>query len=278
MKIGLALSGGGVLGVAHIGLLEELEKNNIRLSIISGTSSGAIIGALFAKGGTKKIHEFLEDLAKAGLFTRSKLLMKMHPDKVFEEIRSALKKHLGTQAFYDLNTKFACLATDITTGRRVVFEKGNLIDCIMASAAYPGVFSVQKIGENYYIDGGISRNLPVGTARRLGANFVIGSSLYNVSSLGKFDKDGNLKLNRLDVAVRSLDIIQKNLAELEERHCDFLFQPPVEDFSWYNFDKMSEILEIGRKNAREYIPGLQKKIKKTVNPSLWQIIFGSPDF
>lgn len=272
MKIGLVLSGGGVLGAAHVGLLEEIEKRKIPADIITGVSIGAIVGALYAEGGTKLVMEFFERIDRSKV-TSGNFVTNLRPDLVFDEIRHILTELLP-ECIHDLPIKFACVATNLQTGKRVVFEKGNLVDCLMASAAYPGFFPVQQIDGDFLIDGGISRNLPVGTARRLGADFVIGSSLYNIGKFKKLDEDGKLKANRLDIILRSLDIVQKNLAELEERRCDFCLFPKIEGISWTDFSHAGKALEAGRKSAAENIQILMNQIKKQkAAPSLFKILF-----
>ncbi len=271
MKIGLALSGGGVLGIAHLGVLEEIEKEGIKIDQICGVSAGAIVGALFADGGIRRVNEFWSDLESSGLFKTNRIIFNLNPDKVFTTIAHTLKKHLHAEKFYDLPIKFSCIATDIADGSMHVLKDGNIVEAVMASAAYPGVFPVQRIGDHNYIDGGVTRNLPAGILRKNGADFVIGSSLYSVAKLEKYDKNGELKISRVEVMFRALDVMQKEMAEAEMKSCDFCFNPPVESFRWYNFDKMAEIKKIGEEYAEEFFPKLKKLLQteKVQKPATW---------
>lgn len=268
MKIGLALSGGGVLGAAHLGLLDEIEKNNIKLTMISGTSSGAIIGALYANGGMAKINQFITLLEKDGFFSKKSLAFNT-PDKIFSKIKLALKETLSTDNFYDLSISFFCTVTDIASGEKKIISKGSLIDAVMASSAYPGVFPVQNIDGHHYIDGGVTSNLPAKILKEKGADFIIGSSLYGVSKL-KTDEQGSLKTNRIEVAMRAIDIMQKKLAEAEEKFCDFYLHPEVESFSWYRFDRFNEIRQQGNMYVGEEMARLLAKLKKTKKGSFWR--------
>ena len=275
MKIGLALSGGGVLGAAHIGLLEELEKQKIPVSIISGASSGAIIGALYSDGGMAKVNSFVDDLKNQGLFDKRRLILNLNPDRLFMQIRETLGRNLSSKDFDDLALKFSCIATDITDGSSLVFDHGNLVDSIMASAAYPGIFPIQKIEGRFYIDGGITHNLPAKATIKMGADFVIGSSLYSLSKFEKVDRSGVLKINRVETTIRALDILQHELASNLATYCDFCFDPPVGEHHWFNIDRFDEILEIGRVHARANIGELIGKIAgKKVKRGFWHRLTG----
>jgi len=272
MKIGLALSGGGVLGVAHIGLLEQLEKRQIRASLVAGTSAGAILGSLYAKGGVVLIDLFLERLKNDGLFSRSSVIKYPTPDKIFEKVRQTLGEFLNAQDFKDLPVKFFCNATAIENGENEIFYRGELLPRIMASAAYPGVFGVQKIDDHYYFDGGISRNLLARVLADKGAGFIIGSNLYNIKKYENYSTNNGLR-SRAEIAVRALDIMQKELAATELDQCDFVFDPPVDAFRWYNFDRIEEIRQIGRECAKESIEQLVKAIKVKDIKGFWKNLF-----
>ena len=271
MKIGLVLSGGGVLGVAHISVLKELEANNIKISAISGCSSGAIIGALYADGGILRIEAFLRDLEDAGLFAKRNIKFAL-PDKVFDQIRQSLRKNLRSKKFYDLSVDYCCTATDLIAGKAISLHDGDLVDSIMASASYPGVFQAQEIGGKILIDGGVTNNLPVLPIKNK-TDFIIGSSLHKVQSLEKLDTVK--KLSRLAVTLRSIDLMQQELAEIAAKDCDFVFYPPIEEFNWYNFDKIFEIEKISDQYAGDRIKELKKVISGTMRKKkgFWSDLF-----
>jgi NTE family protein len=271
MKIGLALSGGGVLGVAHVSILRQIEENNIKINMVSGSSSGAIIGALFADGGVKTIEIFLDDMEKAGVFTKGNLKFAL-PDRLFAQVRQSLEKTLEAKKFYDLKTEFSCIASDMLNGKMVILNSGNIIDAVMASAAYPGVFQPQEIDGKILVDGAITRNLPVGVLKGKKPDFIIGSSLYRVGKISR-QENGKNKLNRLSTALRALNILQQELAELEGRDCDFLFTPPVDNFNWYSFDRLQEIRKIADEYSLVQIDNLKRELKKKDHKGFWASIF-----
>lgn len=247
------------MGIAHYGVLKQLEMQNIPISIISGTSVGAILGALFAAGGSAKVESFLAYLDGAGVFRQNKLFF---PGTLFATIRLALEKYLGVTDFKQLKTPFICIATDIATGEEVILEKGNIIDAVMASAAYPGVFNTQFINDRNLVDGGVVRNMPVTELKDRGADFIIGSSLCNIDGIDKKEKSGRIHLSRFDTIARAADIMQRDLAQKEIRLCDFCFYPPVSNFRWYQFDQLPKLKEVGDEYAKNNIDKLIKLLNK----------------
>jgi NTE family protein len=247
MKIGLALSGGGALGVAHIGAIEEIENAGIKINYICGVSSGAIIGLTYATRGLDSLHEFY-DRALAGFGKKNRFLLAKGPQAAFKYVESALSELCGGKSFKQLKIPFQCCATNLATGEREVFNSGDPVAAAMASSAYAGVFLAHNINGKFYIDGGVTRNLPAEETRAMGADFVIGSSIYAVD---RIDDKKTEKLNRLEIAGRAMDIIQKELSRFEEKQCDFCFNPRVEQYKWFDFFKMEEILAQGRANAKK---------------------------
>jgi NTE family protein len=257
MKIGLALSGGGALGAAHIGVIEEIEKAGIKIDCVCGTSAGAIIGLAYAAGGMETLRRFygeaLADFAKKGPLSLAK-----GPQGVLEYIESALEKICAGKDFSDLKIPFSCCATDLATGKIKIFKSGDPIAAVAASSAYPGVFAAQKMNGKFYIDGGVTRNLPAEEVRAAGADFVIGSSIYSIDVLD--DKKVG-RMNRVEIAARALNILEKELSRFGEKHCDFCFRPAVRQYYWFDFFKMGEIMEQGRKDAAAQIKDLLLKFK-----------------
>lgn len=251
-KIGLALSGGGALGAAHIGAIEALEKNGIKIDYICGVSSGAIIGLAYAAGGLAALRKFYDE-ALLNFVRKNKFIFAKGPDAALEYIESALRRICGPGDFGNLKIKFLCCAANLTTGEREIFSAGDPVAAVMASSAYPGVFAPRIINGNFYIDGGANRNLPAEETRAAGADFVIGSSIYSVDAIS-IAKAG--KMNRLEVAGRAMDIIQKELSRFEEKQCDFCFKPAVQQFRWFDFFKMEEIAAAGRQNAEKQAKSL----------------------
>ncbi len=166
MNITLALSGGGVKGFAHIGVLRVLESDADRIRGIAGTSVGGLVGALYAAGYTPDEMEVrLRDIDQGSLFSR------MHGDGPsllgFTGVTAILSELLGNRTFDDLRLPLAITATDLTTGLPVVIKSGKLLDAVLATSAVPGVFPPKRIDGHLLVDGGVTNPIPVAEARAL---------------------------------------------------------------------------------------------------------------
>ncbi len=252
-KIGLALSGGGALGAAHIGVIEEIEKAGIKPDYVCGVSSGAIIGLIYALGGAKALRDFFDELAGSRIFQKKEYLLIGGPRRVRKLAESLLKKGVAGRSFADLNMNFASIATNIATGQKEMIFRGDPVAAVMASAAYPALSPIQKIGNDYYFDGGVTCNLPAEDVRRMGADFVIGSSIYSISAI---DREEVAKMGKLAILWRTFDIFDKQLARYEARSCDFLFKPKIGSFKIFDFTRLREIEKMGRAYARRNIKTL----------------------
>lgn len=250
MRVGIALSGGGALGAAHIGVLEAIEASGMPVDLVCGTSAGAIIGLLFAYGGGEAIGAFLQDIADAGLITRPFLLSR-GPEHIFTLIAEMLRKRVPVTTFSALSRRFSCVATDISAGDMVVLSDGDPVDAVMASSAYPGVFPAQRREQRWLVDGGVVCNLPAHVIRGQGADFIIGSSLYGLTPL--HNPTRATPPSRIQTALRALEVQQHALSEVHMHECDYCFTPPVDAFKWYEFTHLPAIHALGRAYAQEHM-------------------------
>ena len=215
-KIGLALSGGGARGGAHVGILKALEELDIPIDYIAGTSMGAIVGGLYAAGyDAAGIETILKEIdwtqamsdqpARRDRAMRKKeleaeflipfrvgfnrggvqlplgLIEGQHLDQVFHEL---LMPVMHVKQFDQLPIPFRAVATDLVTGEEFVLSQGSLPDSLRASMSVPGVFAPVRIGDRLLVDGGMSNNLPVSVVREMGADIVIAVNL-NSDIVGK---------------------------------------------------------------------------------------------
>ncbi len=252
-KIGLALSGGGALGAAHIGIIEEIEKAGIRPDCVCGVSSGAIIGLIYAAGGTKALRDFFDEIVGSKIFQKKEYLLIGGPRRIREFVESSLEKRVAGRSFAGLEMNFAAVATNVATGRKEIISRGDPVAAVMASSAYPALAPIRKIGNNYYFDGGVTCNLPAEDVRRMGADFVVGSSIYSISEI---DRKEVAKMGKLAILWRTFDIFDKQLNRYEARDCDFLFKPKIDSFKIFNFTRMREIEKMGRAHAKRNIKTL----------------------
>jgi NTE family protein len=243
-KIGLALGGGAVLGAAHIGVLRALEEMDVEISFVTGTSIGALVGALFAFGNTSKdIEKIALDLSwmnisgiaifESGLLSNAKL-------------GDLLKKSLGEKRIEDSDIPLAVIATDITNGDKVVLDKGSVAQAVMASTCIPGVFGPVKFDDKLLVDGGIVENIPIDTVKKMGADFVIGVDLNAIKSYHKPD-------SIIDVIINSFHFTLKAAAKYQTKDADLLITPDLSKFNMVSTSQIKDLIEQGYKDAKKQI-------------------------
>jgi NTE family protein len=296
--IGLALGGGAARGLAHIGVLYELESAGIQVDLISGSSAGALIGALYSIQPDAK---FVEEKARSFLNSREFRLTKIDflrrreesPPGFFYNIKSFVMKgilitssvtrkgfvdpdsfktavqHLvGNYTFNDLKLKFSAVAADIQTGEEVIIQEGKLVDALIASCSIPGIFPPYEIDGRILVDGSWVSPVPVSSARKLGAEFVIGVDISR-------DLDDTAELERgLNIMLRTSAITRQRLKEMELQYADVVIRPDVGKVHWANFTKLNQLIELGRLATQSKIDEIKHKTKrgifKNILPSFLQ--------
>jgi NTE family protein len=260
-KIGLALGSGGARGYAHIGVIKILQKNNIPIDFIAGTSIGAIVGGYFALNlNTDKLEEIGLDLNAVDIW--KKLVDLNNPKKSLikgQKIRDFLKQFFGDKTFKDTKIPLAIGATDIEDGKLVVFKKGKIIDAAIASSTLPGIFPAYAYENKHLVDGGIADGLPIDLVRKMGADIIIGVDLYN-SELPEF-KD----TSTLSVMERTYNILLSKLSiyqEHEYKNNIIVLRPKTgSGIQLFAFDKAKKFIEAGEKEAEKNL----EKIKRMIN-------------
>lgn len=177
--LAVVLGSGAARGLAHIGVLEVLEKHRLKPDLIVGSSMGAMIGGAYAAGLAPN------QIAEIACRTNWKKVVQILFPKRFrrdglldgDRVEEFLISLLGEENIEDLPVRFACVATDLLTGEEIVLNSGSLINAIRASISFPFLFQPVKIGQNYLIDGGVVNPVPVSVARQMGAQVVIASNV-----------------------------------------------------------------------------------------------------
>ncbi|MCO4291769.1 patatin-like phospholipase family protein [Solitalea sp. MAHUQ-68] len=280
-KVGLVLSGGGAKGLAHIGILKAIDSAGLKIDYITGTSMGAIMGALYAAGYSGKE---IEVIAKATswdqLLTNQPNLQSIVYEEKSEFDRYAIELPLvkgkvkissgvleaqelwltfaklflpihDVQDFSKLKIPFKCIATDVATGKMVVLDKGNIINAVRASMAIPTVFTTVEYEGMRLIDGGVVRNFPVQNVKEMGADYVIG---VNVGQ-GLQSKD---KLSSaLDVLYQVGSYREAEDFVLQIKECNLFIEPNIEGYSAASFDDADSIMKRGEDAAKKYYPALK---------------------
>ncbi|MBT8313892.1 MAG: patatin-like phospholipase family protein [Maribacter sp.] len=246
MNTGLVLSGGGVRGVAHIGAIRALEEHDIFPTHIAGTSAGAIVGALYANGNTwQEILDFFKtvQIFKIDNFARRKPGF-INTEKLYDSFKRILIK----DDFSVLKKSLHITATNILDGSLKIFTQGELIKPILASAAFPGIFTPIKIGEEYYVDGGTLNNFPVDLVVKQCENII---GVY-VNPFEKLNiKDLKHSYDVLERAYRiktAYDSIEKF------KDCDFVICPnELKKVGTFSMKDLDTVFELGYKSAMDEI-------------------------
>ncbi len=275
LKVGLVLSGGGAKGLAHIGVLKEIEAAGIRVDYIGGTSMGAIIGALYASGYSSAQLDSIfskvdfDTLIKDEVPRRAKTFFEKEDSEKYAltfpfdgfELRfpsgiskgqniynllSRLLKHVkDVDDFNKLPIPFVCIATDVEKGNQVTFRNGYLPRAITASGALPSLFSPVIIDSTIYVDGGVVNNYPVDEVKAMGADIIIGVDVQD--TLRARDK---LK-SAIDVLVQINNYRTIEGMKRKRELTDIYINPKIDDFSVVSFHEGNKIIAAGEEAARE---------------------------
>lgn len=257
-KIGLALGEGAARGLAHIGVIQELERLGIEIGWIAGTSIGAVIGGWYA--ATKdsgKLERIVRDLDMREIFG-VKSLSPRRAGALLDTKRLAewMRRLFGDPAIEDLPVKFAAVATDMTSGTRAVFSRGNLVDAILASSAVPVMFPPARRDSSVFVDGGLVEPVPFRACHELGARHVLGIDLSArvVHTLGqRVQAQGFWKPWQLfNILYNSYAVMSHQITELHKHRSDWLVSPDVGRIFPTDFKKVDETIEAGRKAVREW--------------------------
>lgn len=245
-KVGLVLSGGGVRGIAHIGAIKALEEHGIFPDIVSGSSAGAVVGALYCHGYSP--DEMMEFFRITPLFHINRFAFGkpgfIDTDTLYADFNKFFKK----DNFTSLNKKLFVSAVDLLNGKLRVFNSGMLIRPLLASSAFPGLFSPVSIDNVLYADGGILDNFPISP---LLENCEVLIGVY-ASPLSHIEQD-SLKYS-VNVLERAIRINYSKRSHKKFKNCDLLVNPiELSEFGLLEFSKMDEIFEIGYRSAKKEI-------------------------
>ncbi len=275
--VGLTLSGGGAAGLAHIGVLKVFEEAGIPVDLVTGTSMGSIVGALYAMGYSPeqmeavvrnadwrqlfeervdRRHLPMEEKKYDGIFTVSfpvegtsvtlptGLVSGNH---IFNLFARLTWPYHGVEDFLELPRPFLCIATDLELGEQVILDRGFLPDAIRASMSIPSIFEPVWLDGRYLVDGGVLNNMPVQEAFDMGADFVI--SVNSSSDLRPADE----LLSLPDILTQTIVIGMRTSMDIQRDKADFYIRPDLSQYETLSFGEVDEIIQTGETSARARI-------------------------
>jgi NTE family protein len=254
-KIGIALSGGGARGMAHIGVLQALEENSIFPDVISGTSAGSIVGALYAAG--KKPLEILKFVESSKIYKTIKFGLPLKGLTDLSYLSELMAKTIKKDSFESLSKQLFIAVSNLNSGELEVINKGQLFNIVVASSSIPFVFKPVLINGQSYVDGGLMNNLPAEAIRER-VETLIG---VNVMPIMKQEKNGFQNMLRIGNRMFEMAIWTNTKPSL--KICDAIIEPKkLVDYNIFSFNKFNELFEIGYHEALNKMPQIKDIISR----------------
>ncbi len=284
MKIGIALSGGGIRGIAHAGVLDALEKNNIKIDIIGGTSCGAIIASLYAMGYSpyhiytlfkryaKKIAKMNSAPILSGIkniiWNKKISITGLRNGKNIEEIYNEYATRKGIKSISQIKMPIVIPTVDITESKEYIFtnnipqnatNKNQYITdisvgkAIRASSSFPAFFSPCKVEKHAFMDGGAMDNIPVREVKNQGADKVIAV---------KFDADQiDEESNIMDIVMKTIDIMGSKISEESLEMSDYILNVYTDKVGLLDVEKLDKCYKYGYDCVINRIDDIKKKLE-----------------
>jgi NTE family protein len=248
-RVGLALGGGVVRGIAHLGVLAVLVEAGVPIDFISGTSVGALIAAAYASG--RKPEELLDDALKFRWHRIIKPVISRQGFFSFAPLKRWIEQELGNLNLEDLEIPCAIVATDLNRGEPVAFLQGNMPVTIQASCSVPGLIVPVELGDRLLCDGGVSDMLPVAILREMGAEYVIAVDVFAYGIRNWLGPLGYL-IGGLEI------LLERSGGGFDDADC--LISPPLAGKTYLRFSRSMHIYELGRQAALEKLVSIQRSL------------------
>jgi NTE family protein len=247
------LGGGAARGFAHIGVIQVLEEAGIRPVLVTGTSAGSLVAAMYASGKNagqlQRVADTMEEASIADwslpLFGRGMLRG--------EALARYVNTQVGSVLIEKMPLPLGIVATDLHSGQSMLFQRGDTGTAVRASSAVPAVFQPVKISGREYVDGGLVSPVPVRAALSMGAQLVIA---VDISS----PPEATLGGGSLDILMQTFSIMGQSINNLELREADVVVRPALQGVSSADFSARKRSIEAGRQAMRLALPQLRAAI------------------
>ena len=248
--LGLALGGGAARGFAHIGVLQVLEEEGIKPTLVVGTSAGSVVAAFYASGKTASQLQWLADTMDESQFTDWANPFTGRGMLRGEALGKYVNSQLNGMKIEDMKMPLGIVATDLRTGDGILFRRGDVATAVRASSAVPSVFEPVRIGGKDYVDGGLVSPVPVRYAKQMGADIVLA---IDISSRPEDAKTSDL----LKVLLQTFSIMGKSISQLELAQADLVVRPALPDVGSAEFSARKKSIEAGRAAMKQALPQLK---------------------
>jgi len=250
-RIGLALGGGAARGFAHIGVIQVLEENGIKLDLVVGTSAGSLVAALYASGKSGSdlaaMAETMDEYAFTDWAFPGRGLIRG------EALAKFVHDNTGGKLIEQMRTPLGIVATDLDSGSPILFQRGDTGVAVRASSAVPAVFQPVRIGTREYVDGGLVSPVPVRFARQMGADIVIAVDISAVP-------DGNATGDPMRMLLQTFAIMSRSINHFELRDADVVMRPKLNGVSSADFSTRKKSIQAGREAAMALLVDLKARI------------------
>lgn len=249
-KLGLALGGGAARGFAHIGVLQVLEEEGIKPSLVVGTSAGSVVASFYASGKTGQQLQWLADTMDETQFTDWANPFSGRGILRGEALGKYINSQLNGMKIEDMKLPLGIVATDLRTGDGILFRRGDVATAVRASSAVPSVFEPVQIAGKDFVDGGLVSPVPVRYARQMGADLVLA---VDISSRPEDAKTTDM----LKVLLQTFSIMSKSISQLELTQADVVVRPALPEIGSTEFSARKKSIEAGRAAMKQAMPQLR---------------------
>ncbi|MEN6457091.1 MAG: patatin-like phospholipase family protein [Prolixibacteraceae bacterium] len=294
-KVSLILSGGGARGIAHIGVIEELERQGFEIHSIAGTSMGALVGGVYSLGKMNEFKQWLMTLDKVKIFSLLDFTLSNQGIVKGNKVLKKMREFIPDANIEDLDIAYAAVAADLINKKEVVFTSGSVFKAIRASIAIPTVFTPVKTKSGLLVDGGVLNNVPVSHAKRIPGDLLVVvninanvpvcrppipeeekkfrqliyqkklndfySQLERINPLNKKDNIGYFNLINKTI---SLMIYRMSEVLLQQYKPDITIEFSKDLCGIFDFFKVKELVETGRYTTMKRLDEFQTKIEHLI--------------
>ncbi len=252
--IGLVLGGGAARGFAHIGVIQALEEAGIRPDLVVGTSAGSVVAALYASGKNgKELQKVAESMEEAS-FSDWRLPFFKPGVLKGEALARFISSQVGGRQIQDLPMSLGVVATDLDSGRGVLFQRGDAASAVRASSAIPALFQPVLIGGREYVDGGLVAPVPVQFARQMGAQVVIAVDISSAPQI-------NAASDTFQILMQTFSIMGKSISVFELREADVVVKPALTGLSSASFASRTQAISAGHQAMMLWVSRLRSAIQ-----------------